>query len=170
MIKRKRIQHHSGQLGNFHAKKLLNNSERAFQTVAKKLMNLLLNFPARCHINYCFLDWPSPTCSTKMEQRLVKGKTKQLPSLGFSLFLMFAPCRESRTVLDSGFRNMDSGLCQQNLDSGFQSLVGFRIPWAVFRIQKPRIRDTTSKILLDSGFLKQNWISRISDSGFPCRG
>ena len=38
-----------------------------------------------------------------------------------------------------------------NLDSGFQSLVGFRIPSAVFRIPKPRIPDSTSKKFLDSG-------------------
>ena len=36
---------------------------------------------------------------------------------------------ESNTVLDSGFQVLD----QWNLDSGFQSLVGFRILWAVFR-------------------------------------
>ena len=43
--------------------------------------------------------------------------------------------RESKTVLESGFRTVDSGfqvldssICQENLDSGFQSLVGFRIP------------------------------------------
>ena len=29
--------------------------------------------------------------------------------------------------------------CQWNLNSGFQSLVGFRIPWAEFRIPKTRI-------------------------------
>ena len=38
-----------------------------------------------------------------------------------------------------------------NLDSGFQSLVGFRIPSAGFRIPKPRIPDSTSKKFLDSG-------------------
>ena len=37
------------------------------------------------------------------------------------------------------------------LDSGFQSLVGFRIPSAGFRIPKPRILDSTSKKFLDSG-------------------
>ena len=41
--------------------------------------------------------------------------------------------RESKTVLDSGFWIPHSvfriqGLCQWNLDSGFQSLIGFRIP------------------------------------------
>ena len=39
-----------------------------------------------------------------------------------------------------------------NLDSGFQSLVGFRIPSAGFRIPKPRIPDSTRKKFLDSGF------------------
>ena len=37
------------------------------------------------------------------------------------------------------------------LDSGFQSLVRFRILSAGFRIPKPRIPDSTSKIILDSG-------------------
>ena len=36
-------------------------------------------------------------------------------------------------------------------DSGFQSLVGFRIPSAGFRIPKPRIPDSRSKKFLDSG-------------------
>ena len=35
-------------------------------------------------------------------------------------------------AVDSGFQVLDSSLCQWNLDSGFQSLVGFRIPRAVF--------------------------------------
>ena len=39
----------------------------------------------------------------------------------------------------------------RKLDSGFQSLVGFRIPSAGFRIPKPRIPDSTSKKVLDSG-------------------
>ena len=60
------------------------------------------------------------------------------------------PLSESKTVLESGFQDMDSSLCQWNLDSGFQSLVGFRTPWAVFRIPKPRISDSTNKNLLDS--------------------
>ena len=37
------------------------------------------------------------------------------------------------------------------LDSGFQSLVGFRILSAGFRIPKPRIPDSRSKKFLDSG-------------------
>ena len=43
-------------------------------------------------------------------------------------------------------------LCQWNLNSGSQSLLRFRIPWAVFRIPKPRIPDSTSKIFPESGF------------------
>ena len=39
----------------------------------------------------------------------------------------------------------------RKLDSGFQSLVGFRIPSAGFRIPKPRISDSTSKKFLDTG-------------------
>ena len=63
---------------------------------------------------------------------------------------------ESKTVLDSGFHAVDSGfqivdssLRQWNLDSGFQSLVGFWILLTVFRIPKPRIPDSTSKIFQD---------------------
>ena len=43
-----------------------------------------------------------------------------------------------------GFRItvMNSSVSQWNLDSGFQSLVWFRNPWAVFRIPKPRILDS----------------------------
>ena len=62
--------------------------------------------------------------------------------------------RESKTFLDSAadsrFQVLDSSFCPWNLDSWFQSLVGFRIP-------KPRIPDFTSKIFLDSRFHKQNF-------------
>ena len=70
--------------------------------------------------------------------------------------------RESKTVLDSGFHTvdfgfqvLDSSICQWNLKSGFQSLVGFRILWAVFLIPKPRIPDSTAKIarIPECGFL-----------------
>ena len=68
--------------------------------------------------------------------------------------------RESKTVLyfgfhavDSRFQILDSSLCQWKLSSGFQSLVGFRIPWAAFRIPKPlKIPDSASTIFSDSGF------------------
>ena len=68
---------------------------------------------------------------------------------GMSVCLGRPMSRESKTVLDSGphavdcgFHVLDSSLCQWKLDSGFRSLVGFRIPWAVFWIPKPRILDS----------------------------
>ena len=52
--------------------------------------------------------------------------------------------RESMTVLNSWFHTLDSGL--EVLDSaGFLSLLGFKIPWAVFLIPKPMIPDSTEK-------------------------
>ena len=44
-----------------------------------------------------------------------------------------------RDTVDSGLQVLDSSICHWNLDSGFQLLVRFRIPWAVFRIPKPRV-------------------------------
>ena len=69
------------------------------------------------------------------------------PGLANSVSKVLSPnVRESKTVLDSGFQVLDSSLCQWNLDSGFQSLMEFGIPWAVFQIQKPKIPDFTYKI------------------------
>ena len=58
---------------------------------------------------------------------------------------------------DPGFQAPDSSLCQWNVGSGFQSLVGLWIPWAVFLNPKPRISYSTSKIFPDSGFYKRNF-------------
>ena len=64
----------------------------------------------------------------------------------------FPPCKDSTLwISDFEFQVLDSCICQSNLDSGFQSLVGFRIPWAVLQIPKHRIRDSTSKNFSDSG-------------------
>ena len=63
---------------------------------------------------------------------------------------MVVVCKGSRTVLDSGLYAMDSGswipYSESRLvpdfwqwNSGFQSLMGFRIPQTVFQIPKPRI-------------------------------
>ena len=60
---------------------------------------------------------------------------------------VFAPCKGVQGSFGfwtprSGFRifrHRIRVLCQWNLDSRFRSLVGFRIPWAVFRILEPRI-------------------------------
>ena len=53
--------------------------------------------------------------------------------------------------MDSGFQVLESNLCQWTMDSGFHSLVGFRIPSAVFWIPKPKIPDSTSINFTDSG-------------------
>ena len=67
--------------------------------------------------------------------------------------------------------SLDSSLCQWNSDSGFQSLVGFRIPRAVFRIPKPRILDSISKFSNFPGFgIPQANISRIPEVLIPLRG
>ena len=87
--------------------------------------------------------------------------------------------RESKTVLDCGFHPLNPGF--KALDSRFQSVVRFRIPWFVFRIPKPkipestnisRILDSTSKNFLDSriqdclGFWIPHPIFLIPDTGF----
>ena len=91
---------------------------------------------------------------------------------GWNIFLCSSKglphVRESKTVLDSGFHTVDSSLCQWNLDSGFHSLVGFRIPGAVFWIPNSRIPHSTSKIF--SQFrIPEAKISRIPESEFPYR-
>ena len=60
---------------------------------------------------------------------------------------------------DSGFQVLDSSLCQWNFDFGLQSLVGFRIPWVVFRIPKSMIPDSTSKFsqIPHSGYWICQW-------------
>ena len=62
-----------------------------------------------------------------------------------------------KNKLDSGFQTVHSGfhvldfsLCKC-LDYEIQSLVGFRIPRAVFQISKPRIPDSKCKNFTDPG-------------------
>ena len=64
-------------------------------------------------------------------------------------FMYASPHVRSNTLMDStlsipvsGYGNSSIG--QWNLDSGFQSLVGSRIPWVVFRNSKISILDPTS--------------------------
>ena len=65
-------------------------------------------------------------------------------------------------IPDSGFQAPDStNICQLTLDSGFQSSVGFCIPWAVFQIPKPRIPDCTSKNFSDSGIQTVPYMGRL---------
>ena len=54
-------------------------------------------------------------------------------------------------AVESRFQALDFSLCQWNLDSGFQSLEGFRISWTLFRIPPAKI-------------------SPIPESGFPYTG
>ena len=64
--------------------------------------------------------------------------------------------RESKTVLDCGFHPLNPGF--KALDSRFQSVVQFRIPWFVLRIPKPKIPESTNiSRILDSGFHKQKF-------------
>ena len=76
------------------------------------------------------------------------------------LYFQLSPqVRESKTVLGSGFLAVDSGfriLSQWNFHSGYQSLVGFRTPWAVSRIPQakfPAFQIPQAKFP-DSGFHK----------------
>ena len=79
---------------------------------------------------------------------------------GFTISIIHIVRRKGvKTVLDSGFH---AGLWRWNLDSRFQSLVGFRIPWTVFWIPKPNVPDSRSKtfpVSLEWGdkLCKINW-------------
>ena len=59
-------------------------------------------------------------------------------------------------------------LCQWNLDSGFQSLVGVRIRWAVFRIPKAKIPGCTSKI--SGSWIPNAKFPRLRDPKLPYKG
>ena len=63
------------------------------------------------------------------------------------------------------FHAMDSGSEFRISDSWFQSLVGFQIPWAAFRILKSGIPDSTTKI----SRILQGKISRIPSQGIKLR-
>ena len=94
--------------------------------------------------------------------------------------------RESKTVLDSGIHPLYPGF--KVMDSAFQSIVRFRIPWFVFRIPDSRIHKQTfprfrnpdsleasphvseSETVLDSGFLAVYSRFQILDSIFFVRG
>ena len=77
-------------------------------------------------------------------------------NLLFCDLLVSPRARESKTVLDSVFHAVDSGfqlldpsLSQWNLESGFQSLVGFGIPDSLSCIPDSKVQD--------SGFHKQKF-------------
>ena len=81
--------------------------------------------------------WSSP----KMQINLKQHKSLT----GFVFKNLSSHVRESKTALDFGFQVMDSAFqvldssCQWNFDSGFQSLVWFRIYLAIFRIPQIKI-------------------------------
>ena len=88
-------------------------------------------------------------CEGNPRQSLDSGSTPWIPdSLSLELgFRIPKPSishstRQISRIPSTGFRIY----CEWNLDSGFQSLVGFRIPWAVHRIPKPRKPDSTAKL------------------------
>ena len=62
----------------------------------------------------------------------------------------FAPCKRIQNsfhIIHCWFRMLCTGpwVCNWSLDSGFKSLIGFRIPWPVFLIPKRKILDSTGK-------------------------
>ena len=75
--------------------------------------------------------------------------------------LQWPHVRRSKTVLIWNSTPWIPDLFQWNLDSGFQSLVGYRIPWAAFRIPKNRILDSTASIC---------WIPDSTSKNFPDSG
>ena len=73
-------------------------------------------------------------------------ETKKLQASRQSWILDWIPGRGFR-IQGKGFQFLSVEL----LDPVFQSLVGFQIPWAVFRIPEPRIPVSASKNFPDSG-------------------
>ena len=70
-----------------------------------------------------------------MEKNILRSGRLFLNGRLYSTTTLSPHVRESKTswdsgfhAVDSGFQALDSSLGQWNLDSGFQSLVGFRIP------------------------------------------
>ena len=90
------------------------------------------------------------------------------PMVDYKGYLFFPPCKGIQDSL--GFWIPRHGLripgtrfipCQWDLVFEFQSIIGFRITWAVFRIPEPRIPDSTSKFSRIQDSRNKN----LSDSG-----
>ena len=90
------------------------------------------------------------TLRKKLESALIQGNSR------LSWMLDCTPW-----IPDFQFRYWIQNLCQWNIDSGFHSLVGFRVPRAVFQNPKPKILCSKRKSFPDCGFHKQTF------SGFP---
>ena len=123
-----------------------------------------------------FLNWnlEIPLDSSVANWRCTESEThsicRKVSESSKTKCYLIAPCRGPKTVLDSGFQARDSGfqlldftLCQWNLDSRFQTLVRFRIPWAEFRdfVSRFRIRVSVSGFrILVCGFRYPNSVTR----------
>ena len=123
-------------------------SEMAFTATSGRhfvLLGLyLILSPGGTKIHFASVSWLQNCLEVGKSNYYIHGRSKQM-------WYKREIChvRKSKTVLDSGFQAMDFGF--QVLDtvfvSGtwilfkFQALVGFCIPWAVFRIPKHRIPD-----------------------------
>ena len=82
----------------------------------------------------------------KVENIRAKQPKREISFSPVYYYIISPHVRKSKTFLDSGFHAVDSGfqvldssLCHWNLDSGFQPLVGFPIPYAEFRIPQAKI-------------------------------
>ena len=151
----------SGQLGNF-TPKMIKQQWKNFPDCSKETHDF--TFKVSCTLSHqlLFSRLTEPSLPYKNGAAFSIRQDKAVAPSRFFAFLNVRPMERIQDsfgfwIPSRGFRipGIDSGICQVNLNSGFQSLVGFRIPRAVFRTQKLRIPDTTSKILLNSGSHKQ---------------
>ena len=97
------------------------------------------------------------TCWRKRGEQEEETKTETVFAFSILLpkYIAPSPCKG---IQGSGFQELDASLCWWNQDSGFQSLVVFRIPWAVSCIPKAQ----------DSGFHEQNFqLFQIPQARFP---
>ena len=99
---------------------------------------MLYFFVFKCLAQHCTQNWVVTRhqygISALVPQMSLHGETSGGIVKVLVVFLLLH-VREPKTVLDSGFHAVDSGiqvlnarLCQWNLDSRFQLLVRFRIP------------------------------------------
>ena len=101
-----------------------NNSSTGLFTASRGLFSLVFGGYEGKNNTLRPAEWPRKEASALQRLNFRLRNEAQTPFV-----------RESKTVLDSGFQAVDSGFqvldfsfCHWNLDCGFQSLVGFRIP------------------------------------------
>ena len=151
-----------GVLQNTHALCRLSRKIIIFHLGFKKIYELYLFFIARRQFTICGLYELSnfrfkQLWIYKIEIQVLYWKCARLSELWWGLWTNFPSF--STTLY------MDSSLWKRNLDSGFKSLVGFRIPWYVFGI--PQTHDSRFHKQNFLGFrIRQTKISLIPESGF----